>query len=481
MLTDKLILTSYYFAFFNFASEKTGSWKFFSSFNFGAAVNSGKMLRFFLKRLELIVTRDMNAAVSHRSDQPMPGTLSPRDCKSVESKAPPAAVSRQVSTPGGAGLDYPRCPCWSFRPPSPEPPCRMAVELDVFVGNTTIMDEEVYQLWLDGYTVNDAVKVRMAGGVLDECEANQDVLLSDTMDQYRTFQMCERLLQSPAKLANQLLFQIPPHRQTMLIERYYAFDDVFVREVLGKKLSKGTKKDLDDISAKTGVTLKSCRRQFDNFKRVFKVVEELKGPLVENIRQHFLLSDKLARDYAAIVFFANNRFETGKKKLQYLTFQDFAFCAGQLINNWTVGAVDNMVEDMDVDLDKEFLQELKELKILITDKDLLDQHKSLVCTALRGKTKAFAEMEANFKNLSRGLVNIATKLTNTKDVRDFFIDLVEKFIEPCRSDRWTPADIKLYLTHYTNSAHILDSFKHQAVWDRYMGVIKSCIYKMYHD
>lgn len=29
---------------------------------------------------------------------------------------------------------------------------QMAVELDVFVGNTTIMDEEVYQLWLDGYT-----------------------------------------------------------------------------------------------------------------------------------------------------------------------------------------------------------------------------------------------------------------------------------------------------------------------------------------
>ncbi|KAF6717383.1 Acidic fibroblast growth factor intracellular-binding protein [Oryzias melastigma] len=323
----------------------------------------------------------------------------------------------------------------------------MAVELDVFVGNTIIMSEEVYQLWLDGYTVNDAVKVRMDGGALDEFEANADVVQSDTMDQYRTFQMCERLLHSPTKLANQLLFQIPPHRQATLIERYYAFDDAFVREVLGKKLSKGTKKDLDDISAKTGVMLKSCRRQ----------------------------------GLCCHCFFANNRFETGKRKLQYLTFQDLAFCAGQLINNWTVGAVDNMVEDMDVDLDKEFLQELKELKVLITDKDLLDQHKSLVCTALRGKTKAFNEMEANFKNLSRGLVNIATKLTNTKDVRDFFIDLVEKFIEPCRSDRWTAADMKLYLTHYTNSAHILDTFKHQVVWDRYMGVIKSCIFKMYHD
>lgn len=30
---------------------------------------------------------------------------------------------------------------------------------------------------------------------------------------------------------------------------------------------------------------------------------------------------------------------------------------------------------MDVDLEKEFLQDLKELKILITDRDLLDQHK----------------------------------------------------------------------------------------------------------
>lgn len=168
------------------------------------------------------------------------------------------------------------------------------MELDVFVGNTTVLDEDVYQLWLDGYTVTDAVKMRMETGVLLECEANEEVLLSDTMDQFRTFQMFERLLQSPSKVANQLVFQISPHHRAMLIERYYEFDSVFAREVLGKKLSKGTKKDLDDISSKTGIALKSCRRQFENFKRVFKVVEDLKGPLVENIQHHFLLSDDLA-------------------------------------------------------------------------------------------------------------------------------------------------------------------------------------------
>lgn len=37
--------------------------------------------------------------------------------------------------------------------------------------------------------------------------------------------------------------------------------------------------------------------------------------------------------------------------------------------------LDDMMEDMDVDLEKEFLHDLKELKVLVNDKDVLDQHK----------------------------------------------------------------------------------------------------------
>ena len=55
-----------------------------------------------------------------------------------------------------------------------------------------------------------------------------------------------------------------------------------MREALGKNLSKGTKKDLDDLGTKTGITLKSYWRQSDNFKRVFKVVEEMKGSPINN-------------------------------------------------------------------------------------------------------------------------------------------------------------------------------------------------------
>ncbi|XP_039767292.1 acidic fibroblast growth factor intracellular-binding protein isoform X2 [Ornithorhynchus anatinus] len=145
------------------------------------------------------------------------------------------------------------------------------------------------------------------------------------------------------------------------------------------------------------------------------------------------------------------------------------------------GSPDSLVDDMDVDLDKEFLQDLKDLKVLVTDKDLLDLHKSLVCTTLRGKLSVFTEMETNFKNLSRGLVNIASKLTHTKDVRDLFVDLVEKFVEPCRSDRWPLADVRLFLIQYSASVHSLDGFRHQALWDRYMGTLRSCLLRLYHE
>nr|XP_041568052.1 acidic fibroblast growth factor intracellular-binding protein isoform X10 [Taeniopygia guttata] len=188
-----------------------------------------------------------------------------------------------------------------------------------------------------------------------------------------------------------------------------------------------------------------------------------------------------ARDYAAIVFFANSRFETGKRRLQFLSFADFAACAQSLMGHWSQGALAPEAAEPDGDLPKSFLQDLKELKVLVADKDLLDQHKSLVCSALRGKISVHNELEANFKALSRALVNVGGKLTHARDVRDFFVDLVEKVIEPCRSDKWSPGDLRLFLTHYTAAPRNLPGFRHQALWERYMAAISACLLRMYHD
>lgn len=236
--------------------------------------------------------------------------------------------------------------------------------------------------------------------------------------------------------------------------RYYEFHDDVVRDVLGKKLSSRNRKDLDEVSEKTGVSLRSCRRQFDNVKRVYKIVEDLKGNLFANIQANFLLPDVLARKYAAIVFITNNRFETGKRKLQYLTFDDFLHCANCMISKWSAY---RRQDETDADLDREFLQEMRDLKVLL-DKDVIDEHKSLVIHRLKGKIpeKLMTDIDTNFKVLSRTLINIAYGLNHSREARDIFVDLVEKFIDPCKQSRWSKSDLEQFLNVYASTPRHLE-------------------------
>lgn len=108
---------------------------------------------------------------------------------------------------------------------------------------------------------------------------------------------------------------------SFLIKNHFVFFlTLIIREILGKKLSGKNRKDLTDVSERTKVNLKSCLRQWDNIKRVYKTVEDMSGNLVSNIQNQFLLPEETAKRYATVVFIANNRFETNKRKLQVKQF-----------------------------------------------------------------------------------------------------------------------------------------------------------------
>ncbi|XP_076442471.1 acidic fibroblast growth factor intracellular-binding protein-like [Babylonia areolata] len=357
-------------------------------------------------------------------------------------------------------------------------------EVEVFVGNHTMIDPEVYTLWLRGYTANEAASMLQKQEALQTFQATLDDLLSDVQDNFRLFSGLESMLKSPPRLQNQQIYQIDEVTQAMLIEKYYSFDSDVVREILGKKLASRTRKDLDDISEQTVVPLRSCRRQFDNIKRVFKTVEEMKGYLVENIRTHFLLSETLARDYAAITFIANNRFETGKKKLAYLSFRDFAVCATHMITNWSYSSVEcKNHEDMDVDLDRNFLLMLRELKVLV-EKECLEEHRGLMLKDSHGFSDVVRiQLGDNFRTLSKTIINIAYGLNHNRESKDIFVDLYEKLIEPCMLSQWSCADIQLVLTAYKDTALQMDFLRTsphlQPVWERYMGTLIPCVIRMY--
>jgi hypothetical protein len=65
--------------------------------------------------------------------------------------------------------------------------------------------------------------------------------------------------------------------------------------LLGKKPGSRMKKELDHISEEVRIPLFGCRRQYDNFKRIYKYMEEREDDLVAGIRDQFLISAELAR------------------------------------------------------------------------------------------------------------------------------------------------------------------------------------------
>nr|CAD7574181.1 unnamed protein product [Timema californicum] len=341
--------------------------------------------------------------------------------------------------------------------------------------DTLPLDHELIQKYINyGLTAVlvtcDAVQILHQRGVTQQTGASLELVASDVLDHYRTYSLLERLLHNPPKLEEQLAFQIEPQTRKLLIEKYYEFDNAVIRELLGKKLSSRHRKDLDEVGEKTGILLKSCRRQFDNVKRVFKVVEEMQGSVVQNIRNNFLLSEDLAKRYGAVVFIACMRFETSKRKLHYLTFPDFYNCARAMMSGWTYG--ENSPEFDDTDLDREFLLDLRDVRILL-DKE--KEHKHLVCQRLKPQLleRSYQELENNFRSYSRALVGVACNLHRTREMRFLFLELVERCLEPWRQVTWSHTDLRNFLTAYMQCALEMDVLREadlKSAWERFMTV-----------
>jgi hypothetical protein len=199
---------------------------------------------------------------------------------------------------------------------------------------------------------------------------------------------------------------VPLSIRRKLVVLYYGFDEAVVRELLGKKLSHRQRKELDDVSAKTKVPIGSCRRQFDNLKRIMRYIENLKdigasignsdgaapavnsssggavtsgglcADLTQIIQDQFMVGEWLAKLYAHVIFLNLNRIDTSRKKLLQYTFSDFEFCASVLMKYWAPAAINGF--EFFCEFDSYWLQDLKELKqSVFASKDLIDHYRNL--------------------------------------------------------------------------------------------------------
>lgn len=173
-------------------------------------------------------------------------------------------------------------------------------------------------------------------GSLTEETLLAKLLASEITDQWRVFEMVEHFLQTPLLFANSFYsFHMNPtlnmHHCLRMIHLYYSFDTSVAKELIGRKITSRGRRDIDDVADASNVPLRSCKRQFENVRRVFASLEEttqFQCNVFQYLSQQYLLSPSHGLRYTALLFLLYSRFQVyNKRRLQRLDYADLEYCS----------------------------------------------------------------------------------------------------------------------------------------------------------
>ncbi|KAN0014505.1 hypothetical protein ACTFIU_000823 [Dictyostelium citrinum] len=251
---------------------------------------------------------------------------------------------------------------------------------DVFISDPISVDKKIYRSWLDGYSEKETLAILRDDYV--NKNNNQQItpiyrsqLLEETEDQYRNFSLLQKALEHPKTLSSHSMFQMDPSSRTLLIEGFYDFKDTLLRELIGRKLTSGQRRDLDDLSEKLKLRLSSCERQFDNLKRISRVVfADLKTSALEIIMNEFSLSRELSKKYVKLLFLCFHRIDLSKKKIQFLNTFDLMRLSEIVMSQWGDPLVAYTLE-----LDTKLKEDVRDLKTYLgSQKDISEKYWRLI-------------------------------------------------------------------------------------------------------
>jgi hypothetical protein len=209
----------------------------------------------------------------------------------------------------------------------------VAEAVDVCVSSTPVFDEACFLCWVAGVDPGDAAErvPQRSGLVFRRQRDDYQRLLSrlHVFDQYRNFDILKHFISQPDLLQLQNLVPVSRDLVGFITDRYYALDDTVAREVVSKQRLTKSRKDLEDLSNATACNFKSVARQFENLKRVFLDTEENCVNNVQSyVRDKYMLSPELSRQYSCLVFLVSCGFALGaKKRMARVSCQGLVRCA----------------------------------------------------------------------------------------------------------------------------------------------------------
>jgi len=366
------------------------------------------------------------------------------------------------------------------------------VIFDVFVSDPLVVDQHIYRCWLQGFDESEAA-IRKQPFIPPQFQAHfkswSILLLSEVQDQYRNFRLLEHHLRYPCLSGSDAIFQVTPQAHQMMVESYYELDDVLMRELIGRKMTNGLRRDLQDISEKVNLKIACCWRQFDNLKRVYKTVtRDFRSHAVDVIQRNFGISKDLANKYARIVFMCFHRFETSKKRLHFLSYSDFDRFSAILMANWIDPVMANSIE-----IDLKLKDDIRDLKAyLFSSKDIPDQYKKSVKAKFltlanpplsKAKQK---QLEGKFKGLLKAILNIGANLSDAKQFKDVIEDMIEKIGDVSLKIELTPKELDLLFLYledtFENIISIINLRHAQRFalnWRRYLEGLRGIMAHIY--
>ncbi|KAJ1553814.1 hypothetical protein HK096_006303, partial [Nowakowskiella sp. JEL0078] len=382
-------------------------------------------------------------------------------------------------------------------PPANAPPGSLATSnYSVFAASSLVIDPVVFLLWLNGLSIDKAAlylhkKAALLaqsssnlGSVSDSLNVKQsfiqktssifqassefpsplpdphstmksskpwhsqlskqtnDSLKALLQTQYRIYEHLELTLHYPSQQAHSPT--LSPSTKRFLIESYYSYDPKIMRELLGKKLSTRTRKDLDDIAERTQTPLGACRRTFDNLKRIARRVDD--SPTASRIESEFLLPPTQSHVYTMVLFISRNRLDTSKRKLAARPLALFVDMAAMLAR-W--------LGDEDGELDNAVALDARDARsVLFASKEVLEEFRGATVARLNddgengsGGSGAFAWSvvgDKPFRVVLKNVLGVGVSVS-VKEFRDVFINLLEKVVEPCEGMGWGKRELDAFL------------------------------------
>ena len=259
------------------------------------------------------------------------------------------------------------------------------------------VDFAIFDLWLNGKRSKDILELRFNNKL--RFSFTDEVILSHIKDQIHLFQFLKTYLEHPwhfVVIRHQLNSQV----RNRLISAYYTFNHMFARELLNHRISSKLRKDVDEIATKLKVPLFPCFRYFDNIRIVLNKFEDFDGgsSVLDFMKQVFSMNEDLARQYTTIVFLQHFKFDIGRKRMQFLTFDDLCSVSLTVLQFWSCGQTD---ESGDI-LDRDLFSRLHECKSL--DNESLSMLTDMIVVNFSQGEKVFSEILSSFENLDkRGL------------------------------------------------------------------------------